>query len=283
VPLLRTSSLFSGHTLVLYHGAEQIKNKGDVDALTDFMGNPGDGATLVLITEENRLKQSWAKKLPEERRRIFWEMFDNQKKGWVAAFCRRRSVEIEDDASELLLELVENNTLALSQELERLCEFVGRGGKITGEVVESYLYHSKDESVFTLFDYVATGHLEHALEIGAKLLRTSENNPIQLLGGLTWQLRRLRDLRALLDQRYDQTEALSKLNIRTKRSQRIYGEGARRYKSADLDRMISLAADYDAELRSGLSQWGSSLLEQFLYYCVVKRGVRPVVGGVESD
>lgn len=283
LPLLRTTSLFSGHTLIVYHGAEQIKNKGDTGPLAEYIANPGDDATLVLVSEEHRIDLAWAKKLDKDRKRVFWEMFDSQKKGWVTAFCRRRSVDIEDEAVDLLLELVENNTMALSQELERLCEFAGKGGTITAEIVERYLYHSKDENVFSLFDHVAAGSLEHALEISAKLLRTSENNPVQLMAGLVWQFRRLRDLRALMDQRYDPNEALTKLNIRAKRTQRIYADGARRYSKAELDRMIALAADFDAELRSGLSHWGGALLQQFLYYCIEKRGVRPVVEGVASD
>jgi DNA polymerase-3 subunit delta len=289
IPTLRTGSLFSAHRLVIFQGAEQITAKEDSGALKEYLQAPPEDATLVLITDENRILTSsrkepdWVKQIPKEFRKIFWEMFDNQKKGWVVGQCRKLGVEIEHEAVDLLLELVENNTQALGHELQRLASFVGRGQRISADEVERYLYHSREESVFTLFDAIAAADFERALEILETLQLSSQNQPVQILAGLLWQYRRLRDLRALANQHYEIAEAFRMAGIKGKKVQRSYEQALSHYGKHDLDRILALGTDYDTLLRSGLQGIGDGLLQQFLYYAMIRKGQRVEAGPVASD
>ncbi|MFO8065833.1 MAG: DNA polymerase III subunit delta, partial [Spirochaetia bacterium] len=186
--LLRSGSLFSSHTLVVVHGAEQLKRKEDLDLLEAYLEHPSESGTLVLVSDEFRIKdprskKDWTKGIPEDNRKIFWEMFENQKRDWLSSFFRRKYVDIDDEAIELILELVDNNTLELKRAAGRLAMFVGEGGRLSAEEVETYLYHSKSENVFTLFRAIVDRDLEGALELLRKLLLSSENSPPSIIAG----------------------------------------------------------------------------------------------------
>ncbi|HET6451880.1 MAG TPA: hypothetical protein VFI08_11250, partial [Spirochaetia bacterium] len=152
---LRNLSLFARHRLVIVSDAEQIKGTEEVGALVEYLSAPAPDATLVLLSSgfageidrrvagDSRRKTAGA--IPPEHQKIFWELFDNQKQGWVTGFFRQRSLTIAEDAVEYLLDMVENNTRDMRVECERLAQFFGPGASLTLEGVERYIYHSKEE------------------------------------------------------------------------------------------------------------------------------------------
>jgi len=283
IGLLRNGSLFAAHTLVIYHGAEDIKKKDDVASLSDYLKHPSEHGTIIFTSGQPRVDGKWTAAVPSDAKKIFWEMFDNQKLGWLTGYFQKQGLSIDRDAAELFLELVENNTQELRREADRLCLFFGRGTTITEEDVETYLYHSKEENVFSLFDQVVVRDLEGALEILQKILLSSENNPVQILAGLSWQFRKLLSLRRLLDRRYDSAEAYRTLSIRSKRNQKTYAIGARNYPAAELENVAVMIGECDASLRSGGSALHPLLLERFLYNVIVGKATAPVgAGGVAS-
>jgi DNA polymerase-3 subunit delta len=286
--LLRSGSLFAGHTLVIIHGVDQIKRKDELDLLEGYLERPADTGTLVLVSDEFRVKdprskKDWTKRIPEHNRKIFWEMFENQKRDWLNTFFRRQRVEVDEEAVELILELVDNNTLDLKRAAGRLALFVGEGGRLTADEVETYLYHSKEENVFTLFRAVGERDLESALELLRKLLLSSDNSPQSILAGLLWQLRKLHSLATLTGRNYSADEALRTLNIRGKRNQRLYTTALSAYTSEAVERILRRTTDTDAELRAFGSRAHELLLDRLVYAIVVHDGEIVEAGGVATD
>lgn len=273
VATLRNGSLFSPHRLVLLANAELLSRKSDLDLLAEYVARPAADATLVLLSEEtSRIDRRLEEIVAKENRIVFWELFENQKLGWIQNFFGKRRIQIAPPAASFLLEMVENNTRQLQDTCERLSVFFGEGGRIGYEDVERILYHSKEENVFTLFDKIASRDFPGSLEVLGKILLSREADPVQLLAGLLAQIRRLLALRRLLDGRYDLQEAFASLNLRGKRMQRLYGEAARRYSTAELEALVVLVARFDVRLRSLKTALAAILLELFLYYAVVRGG-----------
>ncbi len=108
VRCLRNQSLFSGHRLVILGEADRVKTDDEIAALAEYAKNPAPDATLVLVSSENpsemnrKVAGDSRKKaagiVPFERQKIFWEMFDNQKPGWVVSFFRQRQISVDPDA-----------------------------------------------------------------------------------------------------------------------------------------------------------------------------------------
>jgi DNA polymerase-3 subunit delta len=271
--VLRNGALFSPHRIAILGNAELLTRKRDLDLLAEYCNHPAADATLLLLSEEvTRIDRRVDRMVPKDNRVVFWELFENQKMGWIQNFFGKRRVEIEPRAATFLLEMVENNTKQLQDTCEKLTLFFGEGSRIGHEDVEKILYHSKEENVFTLFDKIAARDFPGSLEVLGKILLSREADPVQLLGGLLSQIRRLLSLKRLLDGRYSPEEAFANLNLRGKKMQKVYSEGARRYSLEELQALVVLVARFDVRLRSLKTALAASLLQLFLYYTVIRGG-----------
>jgi DNA polymerase-3 subunit delta len=231
VSLLRNGSLFGSGSLVRYRAVEHLKRKDEIAPLAAYAAAPAEGAVLILESPEVSVAKGLEQVSGSRNKKIFWEMFDDQKHGWLLGYFRRHKVEIETEAVDLMLELVQNNTLDLRQEADRLIAYVGQ--RITAEDVDQYIYHAREESVFSLFDAIMSEDLDHALDVAGKLLAGSE--AIQIVIGLSWQLDRLFHLqelrRAGIPDRglFDALTRSTGQRITSKRAQKNLTEAMRRY------------------------------------------------------
>jgi len=284
ISILQNETLFSKKRLVILNNTELITRNGDINLITEYCSNPASKAGFLLLSETikcgNRgVSCSIEKAVPKDNRKIFWELFENQKRGWIVDFFRRQGMTISSSACNDLLELVENNTKQLRQECERLVLFFGEGTKIESEAIEKYIYHSKEENVFTLFDKVARRQLDIALEVLHNMLLSREREAVQILKGLLSQFRKLAALKGLIAGNYTMSEAFSRLRIKSKRVQKIYLESDKNYQAAEIKTIIILIAEFEVRLRSVKSNLQAFLLNLFLYYVIVRGGKGAWRGG----
>ncbi|HUX19851.1 MAG TPA: DNA polymerase III subunit delta [Spirochaetia bacterium] len=273
--ILRNGSLFSTHRLVVLKGVDTITKKAETELLCEYLANPAPDATLCLIAETPSIDKRIEKAVPASNKKIFWELFENQKRSWITQYFRSQGMTVSSDASELLLEMVENNTRDMERECEKLSLFCGKGSTLEVGDVESYIYHSKEENVFTLFDHVVAADFAGSLETVQSIVLSGETNGVALLSGLLWQFRRLHQIKLLIEENYGEVEACMKAQVRSKRGQKTYITGTKNYTAQNLEDIISLIARYDALVRGMRTEVQSLLLELFLYYCIVKRGTQP--------
>jgi DNA polymerase-3 subunit delta len=272
--VLGNKSLFAKHRLVIMAGAESIKRKEDVEACVQYIAAPAPDATLVLTSSElsREIHPKILAAVPKASQKIFWEMFENQKSGWIVNYFNQRKIRIEEAAVDFLLDMVENNTRDLRAECERLSLFFGPDTSIGLDGVEHYIYHSKEENVFTLFDRVAGRDFPSSEEILEKILLSREADATQIVSGLLWQFRRLAELQALLAENYDASEALAKLRITSKKAQRTYMDACKVYSSPELESILLLLAEFDSRFRTIKTDLHSVLLHLLVYYIVIRGG-----------
>lgn len=270
VSIMKNGSLFSTHKMVTICNCEDIKKKNAIEQLVEYCKSPSEDVTLILMSDDNKIDNKIEKVIPATQKKIFWEMFENRKKEWVVGFFRKRGLNIDRDAVELLLEMIENNTEVMKNECEKLAFYFQEGAKISEEDIETFLYHSREENVFTLFEKVSRRELEASLDVLSSIVLAKETQPVQLLSGLLWQFKNLLSLSIQLSRRVPQSEAFLKSNIRGKKSQRTYMEGVRNYKTIELEKIITLIEEYDHRLRTVKTEIQDSLVEMFIYKCIRK-------------
>lgn len=275
---LQNGSLFSSRRLVFLLGVEEVKKKAELDLLKDYLAHPAPEITLVMVSDETKVEEGLKKaveKLSKEAVKVFWEMFDNQKRGWLINHFRSIGLPLGGDEADFLLEMVENSTDQLKAEGEKLLSFFGPGRTLTMDDLETYLSHSKEESVFSLFERAMDGNFEETMEVLNKILLSQDRDAVGLLSGLLWQVRNLMTLRALMDQGIPGEEAFLQGKIRTtKKGKDTYLKAARRYSSGDLERMIQHFAEYESRLRGMRTEGQGVVLELFFYQLLVKKGKR---------
>ncbi len=274
ISLLKNGSLFSSHKLVFLNEAQEIK-KEDAVVYAEYAKKPADNTTLIFKSSNINIIKTLSAAVPAGNKKIFWELFENQKRSWIIGFLKKADIKIEHEAIELILEMVDNNTDEMKKVCEKLLLFFGKGSEISFDDVEKFIYHSKEENVFTLFEPIASGSLLQALEILQKICLAGETHPVQLFAGLLYQFRKMHNLSELTARQYSMEEAFKKLKINGKKNQKIFSAGTRLYSHEDLKRIIVMIARYDAEIRTLKTDIQNLPLQMFIYYCIVKKGIQP--------
>ncbi|GHT97543.1 DNA polymerase III subunit delta [Spirochaetia bacterium] len=262
---LRNGSLFSDARLFLIKNAEVFKKKEELELLSSYMAAPQDDTTLILISDEIGLAKALEAKA---EKRIFWELFEEKKAEWVASCFKREGFKISEGAIETILEMVENNTEALRRECSRLMLFLGKDAPATGEDVEKWLSHSREESAFTLFSRIATGDLMKSIETLHILLDAKEKSRT-ILAGLAWCFRTLRDYHALVAAGETGDFEFKKIGLGSSRKRKDYAEANRRYVA---DACLSLIAEFDVLVHSAGTGPEPVLMDLFLYKLITGAG-----------
>ena len=283
--VLRNSSLFADHRLVIISQVEEL-NQVMVQALSDYCAHPNDDATLVLISSENKISAKLQQTVGKEQTIMFWELFENQKKEWLEEYFSSRSMHITEEGIALFLDLVDNNTQEMRSTAEQFASYlISRSESGTGRIaiteadVESFVYHSKKENVFTLFDKIAQCDLRGTLEIFHTLQLAGEIQSAPFFAGLLWQFRRLLHYQEMLTQRWQSDEAMAKTavlgvpaRIIGKRNQGIYRQAAKNYQAADVRNIIVLIQKNESLIREIRGDVHPLILELMLYAIVVNKG-----------
>jgi DNA polymerase-3 subunit delta len=278
---LQNSSLFATFRLVILSEADQLK-AAQAKMIAAYLSKPSDSAVLVIISSSTRVHDSIMKLVPKGQREMFWELFENQKKDWLIRFFKGQRLEISLEAVEMILSLVENNTQELRKVSNRFASYMralDNTGEITVDEVEKFIYHSRQESVFTLFASMAQQDLEHSIEIYRALQLSGEADPVQLFGGLLWQFRRLHSFISFTEEGDDESEAFKRATvlgssaaIRGKHNQQLYRSAARGYKRSEIERIITLICDTDALCREMPAVLHPTVMERFIYTVVRHAG-----------
>ncbi len=290
--VLRNQNLFAEHSLVILSQAETL-NAAQVKMITEYLKKPSRSATLIIISAESRVSKKIENCIDRSARKIFWEMFEDRKREWLTRFFREYKLDISDEAVELILELVENNTYDLKAACSQLAlYFLGKEHtapassprdfhEISVKEVETYIYHSRRENVFSLFKAIADSNLEQTLEVYRTLLYAGEADPAALLPGLLWQFRRLRSFRELRESGVSEEQAFKGVAvlgkstpITGKRNQQTYRTAAANYSETDLAAIIIRISACDTMVREYGTSMQQLLIEMMLYDCIVKGGRR---------
>jgi DNA polymerase-3 subunit delta len=272
--VLRNGSLFATSRLVILNDAEEISGAKDLRLLAEYAASPASESVLLLVSQGFRVRGELEKLVAKANRVVFWELFENQKIGWIVNYFKQNDMQIDGQAAAFLLDMVENNTKQLKSICEKLVLFFSREDRIRYEDIETLIYHSKEENVFTLFDRIVQKDLSASLGILQKILLSREAEPVQLLGGLLFQFRKLMGVKKLLDEGYQPGEAWTRLSVKGKRLQKVLQEGCRHYALTELQAILMLVAEVDVQLRSLKSGIHTLLLEYFLYSVIVRGGSR---------
>jgi DNA polymerase III subunit delta len=270
--VLRNGSLFAPRRLVEYRGAELAKGKEDLAALAAYVAAPAPDAVLLLVTDSFYLEKALEDAVGKDRKRTFFEMFENEKPRWVAGKLRELGIGADPGAVEALLEMVENETGALEAACAQLAAAFPRDTVLSEEDVESSIARNRREDAFSLFDRMASDGLEEALDVLEAVLADRRGDAVQIVSALSWSFRRLARLHSLVEEGSDFESACYKLQIRSKAVQRQSAQAMRRFSRRDCDRILRFASDIDSRSRTMGSAYERTLLQLLVLGIMERKG-----------
>jgi DNA polymerase-3 subunit delta len=141
------------------------------------------------------------------------------------------------------------------------------------EKLESFLDHSREETVFSLFNRIIDDNLEGALEVLRKiLLSSSPGQGIGLLGGLQFQVRRVLDFKTRLHRHPDPGSVFKEMRVFGKRNQSALRKADKAWTAARCQETLCLIEEYEIRMRSFRVEFQRMLLELFLIQTMANHG-----------
>ena len=173
--------MMSKYQVVIVKEAQNIKN---IEELAYYLQKPLDSTILVLCHKHGTLDRR--KKLAAEIEKVgvlfeSKKIKDAQLPGFISSYLKRRSVEIEPKASEMMAEFVGADLSRMAGELEKLIITLPREQKrITPEQIERNIGISKDYNNFELRNALVEKDVFKANQIIKYFEENPKTNPLQM-------------------------------------------------------------------------------------------------------
>ena len=283
--ILQSGSLFSAGCFVVYKLADAIKKKEDIALISEWVASVEKKSVnentsfLILVSDELSIDKKLTGLVPKQNQKVFWELFENQKNDWVRKYFTNNGFRIENDAIDLILELVENDTQTLKNECSRFLLCFEKGHEITADDVDTVLTHSREETPFTLFacmcekDNLAPERLSASLTVLQHIRNSKESSYVSLIAALTHCFRKLITWHNLIEKKsYPSDFDLKIKGFSSKKMQAQYSAASKIWSKKETVLCLSLLAKTDMKIRTTGTQIEEIALQELLYSLVIKKG-----------
>ena len=173
--------MMSKYQVVIVKEAQGVKN---IDELSYYLQKPLESTILVLCHKHGVLDRR--KKLAAEIEKV-GVLFESKKikdiqlAGFITSYLKRKSIEIEPKASEMMAEFVGTDLSRMAGELEKLIITLPKGQKrITPEQIEQNIGISKDYNNYELRNALIIKDVFKANQIIKYFEENPKTNPLQM-------------------------------------------------------------------------------------------------------
>ena len=277
--VLQNESLFSEATFITVKNAETIKKKDEIEIILNWIKNvKSENAVLVLVSDEISVDSKIEKAVPSSNQKKFWEMYEDKKLPWLQNYFSKNGYTLTEDAGNLILSLIENNTQSLKAECSNFFICFPKGTKITEETVDKILTHTREENAFSLFDAMSNSQktsqerFQNSLEILQKIRLSKENSSVMIIAGLSSCFRKLSLWHRLRLEGKNDDFNLKINGFSSAKIKKQYLSASKNWTSGETSAILSILAETDMNIRSGGTLLENTLLEKALYEIIIKKG-----------
>ncbi|RPI36008.1 MAG: DNA polymerase III subunit delta [Nitrospiraceae bacterium] len=178
--VVNTASFFAGRKFVVVENVQKLLKK-DILKLENYLRNPSDGSSLILLNS-GTLKKELKERLTGVKQ-IVLDIRERDIPAWLQERVRMKGFEISEANASYLLGVVGPDLGMLSSELEKL--MLAGSSKIEKKDIVELVEGKRTYSTFALIDAIKARDTEKTFKIYNVLKQTEE--PYSLLGALNWQ------------------------------------------------------------------------------------------------
>jgi DNA polymerase-3 subunit delta len=191
VATARTLPMFAKMRLVIARGLDTVK-ADEMEPLLAYLPDPNPRSCLILLAGEKvdgRLRAFQALK-KKGYLHEFARLKDRELATWIAREAKRRGTAMDADAADALANAAGSDLGCLSQAIEQLELYAGKGARITRAQVEDLIPETRERGVFELTKAIGAGEVERALALLTNMLRNRQS-PLAIQAMLLRQLRQI--------------------------------------------------------------------------------------------
>lgn len=259
--------MMSEHQVIVVKEAQGLKGMED---LVYYLQKPLLSTILVFCYKHGTLDRRKKITAEIEKAGVLFEskkLKDTQLPGFISSFLKRKKVEIEPKASEMIAEFVGTDLNRLAGELEKLIITLPPGSaRITPEQIERNIGISKDYNNFELRSALIEKDVLKANRIVKYFNDNPKNNPLQLTLAVLFNFFSNLMLAYYAPEKTEQGIA-AQLGLRSPWQSREYMAAMRRYKGIKVMQIIEAIRTCDAKSKGidNSSMSDGDLLKELVY------------------
>ena len=246
---LGTVPFLAERRVVVLKDAHELSEEA-LAALLLYLGAPAATAVLVLAADGALKKTPLYAKLSGKLTEV---AADRPREGtirqWIRSFFAKESIQITEEAVNLLVELKGQDSLGIKTDLEKLLAFSG-GKKIEAADVKRLVGQSVTETIFSLVDAIDARDAAWAFRVLEDMDSQGKEAP-EIIGYIASHVRGVQkaSLAALQGKRPEDLAREAKMH--PYRAKKLM-ESARKYTPARIARWNELLLETDREIKTGL-------------------------------
>lgn len=226
--------------------------KDEIKAMLKYLKSPCDSTLLIIDATNTVINQSNEiyKMLKNVARIIDYpDPEEIELKGWIVRSFDANGIDIKDDALTLLLEYIGDDQARLSQEIDKLSSYVGKGGTIRKEDIKLLVPKNINNEIYLLIKAIINHDLALTNQIYDNLI-THTKDSLTIFSLISNKFKELLSTYRLLKYGYSQSDIAKFYNVSTGKAYYIIQE-ARAFKLSDLEFYIDKLAELDYQIKSG--------------------------------
>ena len=264
----RRYPMMSKYQVVIVREAQNLKN---LDELIHYLQKPMTSTILVMCYKHGTLDRRKKITAELEKAGVLFEskkLKDTQLPGFISSYLKRKQVEIEPKASEMMAEFVGTDLNRMAGELEKLIITLPAGQKrITAEQIERNIGISKDYNNFELRNALIEKDVFKANQIVKYFEDNPKNNPLQVTLAVLFNFFSNLMLAYYAPDKSDQGIA-GQLGLRSPWQAKDYMAGMRKYTGVKVMQIIGAIRTCDAKSKGidNPSTPDGELLRELVYF-----------------
>lgn len=264
----RRYPMMSEHQVVVVKEAQGLKN---LENLTFYLQKPLLSTILVFCYKHGALDRRKKIVAEIEKAGVLFEskrLKDSQLPGFITSYLKRRKVEIDPKASEMMAEFVGTDLNRMAGELEKLVITLPVGQRrVTPEQIERNIGISKDYNNFELRNALVAKDVLKANLIVKYFSDNPKNNPLQVTLAVLFNFFSNLMLAYYAPQKTDQGIA-AQLGLRSPWQAKDYMNAMQRYSGVKVMQIVNAIRNCDAKSKGvgNSSVSDGELLRELVYF-----------------
>lgn len=215
---------------------------------------------IILFIRRGDGRESLFSKLFSSRDRLV--SFSSLTPDRAAKFCMREaalsSVNLSDSSARVLIDMVGTDAYRLRNELSKAIGYVGPGGTISSDILETVVTPSTEYNAFKMLDALISGNRKAALQMLTTVIKSGKESPMGIAGFLEGRLRLMLIAREMLDQKQPQKSIVAAIGGNPYAAEAAI-KNARKYDAETLKKAVASFAEVNAFVKSGDSDEKNAL------------------------
>ncbi len=170
-------------------------------------------------------------------------------KGWVIRSFAAWNIEIKEEAINLFMEYLNNDQVRMEQEINKLIDYVGKGGVITPNDIKLMVDKDLSKEVFNLIKAIVDHNHNQVANIYLDLTKNTKD-AAGILGMINSSFIDMLNITKLLKAGYSQNDIAKFYNVSPGRAYYMV-KNAKSFKIVDLENYVIKLADLDYRIKTG--------------------------------